>query len=618
MLYLVGEGFDKQRANYLRRQGRIKRVARGIFVDAGDDPAQVIRAHALRIAHYLYPGARLMGRSALRRGPDGDGHLLLAGEYKHARDLPGLTITIREAPGYRNDRITLDGGESIEASSVPQAILEGYHFPGAEPDAQTLGAATAGMTEADERTLVLLAGRTGWTRALDRYERARDNLSQRDVAQEHVVDVPLFWHGSEAARLRYDGIAWSFDRNSGFLVPLAAGARSAGALDGQIESLMPEGWLAGLVGGDDRKVLSSAPRRLLSNLETGAASGIDERIVDGAELSRFIGDGVFTGASSGLPDAPLAELHHRLARWYGESDHAPMMSGAQVTVPLHLDPDGRLEPAIDRPFTHLWKAPGTGAGGWTALGAVEWLGMELTRAAGVPVPEYALLPHRPGVAPGLLVERFDLRRGGERDWIVQTDLCALLGLPSGEKYAPSMEKVAKAVMRHSTSPEQDGETLFRQTLVAWLMANGDLHAKNLSMLRRAASPAQDRWDTVRLSPSFDMLCTRVFPGLEGDQMALPLGGKRENLKRAQWRTLGGICRMGRERVDDVMDEVAESVACRARDCLSDLPEPIACDDECRRVVLASGEILADRLGEVSPELRDRALPPSEDAGPPAP
>ena len=69
-----------------------------------------------------------------------------------------------------------------------------------------------------------------------------------------------------------------------------------------------------------------------------------------------------------------------------------------------------------------------------------------------------------------------------------------------------------------------------RALFAWLIADGDLHLKNLAVLR-VAPPAADHFTSVRLAPVYDTVTTRIFPGFEKDVMALTLNGKRNKLRK---------------------------------------------------------------------------------------
>lgn len=119
---------------------------------------------------------------------------------------------------------------------------------------------------------------------------------------------------------------------------------------------------------------------------------------------------------------------------------------------------------------------------------------------------------------GLLIERFD------REWdakiktvkrLHQEDACQFLNKYPADKYSISLQQIADGLKTFSSSPQIDILMLLQLKAFSYLIGNGDLHAKNISLL-------QDQF-----SPCYDILCTSIY----GDQkMALMMDGKNENLK----------------------------------------------------------------------------------------
>jgi serine/threonine-protein kinase HipA len=208
---------------------------------------------------------------------------------------------------------------------------------------------------------------------------------------------------------------------------------------------------------------------------------------------------------------------------------------------MFLDDKGKLQPATGKPFTHILKPAGTG--GFQALPPIEFLALSLGRHAGFTVPEIALVSMPDGMPPALIVERFDIRTSpGDTRQLALEDFCSLLDLPPDAKYDGTIERIMRALRPLSTAPEEDLKTILQRALFAWLIADGDMHLKNMALLK-IAEPDAARFDSVRIAPLYDAVTTRVFPQLENDHMALKLGGKDDRLKRADFLKLaatGGI------------------------------------------------------------------------------
>lgn len=145
----------------------------------------------------------------------------------------------------------------------------------------------------------------------------------------------------------------------------------------------------------------------------------------------------------------------------------------------------------------------------------------------IPVSPVKLVRDVAGRA-GLLVERFDrppARDGsaeGTRRLAVE-DGSQLLGLYPADKYNVSYEELCRAVASHCAAPLPALRSLALQGAFAWLTGNGDLHAKNVSVVQGLAVPGE--W---AIAPVYDIPSTVPY----GDKsLALPMGGKRTGISR---------------------------------------------------------------------------------------
>jgi serine/threonine-protein kinase HipA len=218
---------------------------------------------------------------------------------------------------------------------------------------------------------------------------------------------------------------------------------------------------------------------------------------------------MFTGTYAGSSRGNLNEtFEHNLARMF-ESKETPRLSGIQIKAPLYLDEQGKLLPSTGNPFTHIFKPAGTS--GFGALPIVEWLCLTLARACGFDVPTIALINMPDQLPPALVVERFDIREGGnDTRKLALEDFCSVLELPTQAKYDGAIDRVARQLRPLSTAPDEDITTIVRRALFAWLVADGDMHLKNMALLK-VAELGEERFDSVRMAPMYDAVTTRVFP-----------------------------------------------------------------------------------------------------------
>ena len=135
----------------------------------------------------------------------------------------------------------------------------------------------------------------------------------------------------------------------------------------------------------------------------------------------------------------------------------------------------------------------------------------------------------------LLIERFDIRRSdNDRRKIALADMASIRGVAPSDRYEGSIEQVARALRGVSSNAEADILVLLGRAVFAWLIADGDFHLKNMAVLRVAPDGGQN-FSSVRFAPTYDTVTTRVFPGLENDQLALLLAGKRKRVVRQGFR-----------------------------------------------------------------------------------
>jgi len=270
-------------------------------------------------------------------------------------------------------------------------------------------------------------------------------------------------------------------------------------------------------------------------------------------LEQYCREGVFTGKYAGPGRGSFNETFERnLARLY-ESKETPRLSGIQIKAPLYLDEQGTLLPATGQPFTHILKPAGTS--GFEALPVVEWLALALGRACDFGVPAVAFIDMPDDLPPALVIERLDIRAGGnDTRMLALEDFCSVLGLPTQAKYDGTIDRVARHTRPLSSEPDKDIVTIIHRALFAWLIADGDMHLKNLSLLE-VAEPGDDKFSSVRMAPMYDTVTTRVFPSLRHDRMALKLNDKDDNLRRADFKTVATRAGLKAGTADEIIDAV---------------------------------------------------------------
>ena len=147
--------------------------------------------------------------------------------------------------------------------------------------------------------------------------------------------------------------------------------------------------------------------------------------------------------------------------------------------------------------------------------------LEQAHACGLTVAETRVVHDREGDS-GLLVKRFDrvVTEDGLR-LLAQEDACQACGRYPADKYNLSTEEALIALARLTAAPKVALLELVQQVAFAYLTGNGDMHAKNLSVVEYDGE--------MRAAPGYDMPSTHPY----GDTtMAMSIDGKdRENITR---------------------------------------------------------------------------------------
>jgi serine/threonine-protein kinase HipA len=570
-LHLVGETIDKVRGHYLAETGKLVHLMRGVYADVGDDIDLTVLKHAIRIAKYLYPRAYLSAASAGLLGPSRDGRLFLSGRRNRRTRIRALEIVQNEVPKHPSlvTAVVDDGmGEfRIDVSSVRQRFLEAFRLRSehaASMDEAMREAIAArlieefGSPKAAADAVWTLARENEWYREGEHAERfLLRGAAAAALRNEAAFDLIVAWHGVPIGNLVHDGVEWRWTPRPDSAPPVVR-QTSPGKLPPFIVSLLPEGWLDAVLKDRDERAKLRSGRRYMSNIaiverESELAAMPPEILL--TRLDRYAANGVFTGTYAGPGKGDIeASFERNLAKIYERAD-TPRLSGVQMKAPMYLDTNGTLSPSTGTPFTHILKPAGRGR--FESLPVIEWTALELGRAAGLGVPPAALVAMPDGMPPALLVERFDIRETvDDTRLIALEDFCSVLGLPTEAKYDGTMERVARAVRQLSTAPDEDVLIVVKRALFGWLIADGDMHLKNLALLR-IAEPGDAQFRSVRMAPLYDAVTTRAFPGLQLDRMALKVNGKDDRLRRADFRALASTAGLKAAAADGAMDDMIQ-------------------------------------------------------------
>ncbi|HEY7751750.1 MAG TPA: HipA domain-containing protein [Ignavibacteriaceae bacterium] len=157
---------------------------------------------------------------------------------------------------------------------------------------------------------------------------------------------------------------------------------------------------------------------------------------------------------------------------------------------------------------------------YSEMPELEDLTMHLSELLNIKTAEHSLIKLKSGEL-AYISKRFDRTKNSK---LHVEDMAQLTGSLTENKYRSSMEKVSKALLKYSSYPGIDAIRFFELTLFSFITGNSDMHLKNFSLIRNEE-------DEIMLSPAYDLLSTKLLIPKDREDLALPLNGKKSNLKK---------------------------------------------------------------------------------------
>ena len=179
----------------------------------------------------------------------------------------------------------------------------------------------------------------------------------------------------------------------------------------------------------------------------------------------------------------------------------------------------------------------------------EHLSMRIARLFGVLVPEHGLVRLTDG-SLAYIVSRFDRLPDGRK--LRQEDFGQLKGVAPSQKYGLTAADCAEIVTRHSSRALADLIRLFERFVLAWWVGDGDMHAKNLSLLAGADGRHS-------LSPAYDVVSSAVYKDYSS-ALALPLAHEDVQLSAAAWLRFAEACQISTPVAISILRRPAQKLA----------------------------------------------------------
>jgi serine/threonine-protein kinase HipA len=245
-----------------------------------------------------------------------------------------------------------------------------------------------------------------------------------------------------------------------------------------------------------------------------------------------------------LLSSPSGALFKRLVDQYALGSG---ISGIQpkALVPIANDSatDSLVEHAAMPLKTVIVKAEG---GDYPGLARNEFFCMSVAKEAGFDVPQFWLSDD------GLLfvMSRFDRMPDGTA--LGFEDLAVLTGRTVEKKYEGSYELIARAVETFAGDDSvRQLRRLFERVVLSCWLRDGDAHLKNFGMLYEHPAAAR------RLAPIYDVVCTDVYPELDG-KLALKLNKSKAFPTNEEIVEYGNRLGLNEDEVEEIIGRIEDA------------------------------------------------------------
>ena len=214
-----------------------------------------------------------------------------------------------------------------------------------------------------------------------------------------------------------------------------------------------------------------------------------------------------------LNDIPLSlsEIHQEYLSRAGKMS----IQGVQPKLSMKLNIKENQFEIVDIKGKFILKPPNEL---YPELPQNEDLSMKMAKICNIEVPWHGLIYSKDNIL-NYAIRRFD--RKGHNNKLALEDFAQLSNATRNTKYNSSMEQIVSIIDEFCAFPILEKIKLFRRILFNFLIGNEDMHLKNFSLITRNRK--------VELSPAYDLLNTTIaLPNLI-EEIALPIGGKKNKI-----------------------------------------------------------------------------------------
>jgi len=603
MLYIGTSPDDKNALRVAAHRGQLVTLSRGVYCDEPDaDPARVIQDNLLAIIAKLFPEWHLSFSTAATLRPINGFAFISSRSATHSpvvlpgvrivrnRDLPYPEVDWIQAPTLVASRLNEEPQPvKVAVSSPLQTVFECLsasksYAEKSLPESKLLEL-IQDLGQADRERAQAFSARNDlkpeyWrlTELMDKHQFA----ANVQIAKRREFQV--YFYGWEIGHLAGLSSEYRFEYSPNWKVELSPQLplKTQPAYEGRqmpafFENLLPEGWMESQlqatfkIAKEDKLALLATSQKYLSNL-TLRTTATDDNEITFDTLQLKLAD--LAPAPQTILDVEDHIIDEKTLQdvMRGLGSKGPVrVSGVQAKLPVALSMH-KGQPKLElgvlaNSCSHIIKYQSPT---FSNMVENEWATMELARRAGLNVATVRMInaTNKTALFPGraLLIERYDVP--GKRDLeemhpslklALQEDAASLLYLSRLDKYGTSAERVAKELVDLNLS-EADLWLYLSHLIFSWFLANGDLHAKNISVIKWL-SPGKlglyPELADIAYSPIYDLVNTRIY--IDGDKFAITINGRNDKIKRKDFAAVAARWGGSKELVWQIMQDLAKSI-----------------------------------------------------------
>ena len=208
--------------------------------------------------------------------------------------------------------------------------------------------------------------------------------------------------------------------------------------------------------------------------------------------------------------------------------------GVQKKISLHLFSEGKQPrlTLVDYPTGYILKPQ---VDEYRFMPESEHLVMSMADACRIITVPHALIQNGDTVA--YITKRVDRIMQREHVFrLAMEDFCQLDLRLAQDKYHGSYERCSKVINRYSSRPQMDQTELFLRLVFCFMTGNSDMHLKNFSLIETAEGSRE-----YIISPAYDLLPVNLIMPQDTEEFALPMNGKKTNLRKKDFLIFAKSC-----------------------------------------------------------------------------